>query len=107
MKLDTFAILSALDARARRGTADDAAGDNREAMAVLFQHFGLGPVPDLSIERRGGPTHLMYVHGYRWYNWTPQLGYYCLRTSSAGLPTSSAILDNYPRLTLLKIWHPR
>ena len=96
MKLDTFAILSALDARAGGGTADDAAGDSREAMAFLFQHFGLGPVPDLPIERRGGPTQLMYyVHRQGWYNWTPQLGY------------RSEIFDSYPHPTAMKIWHPR
>jgi hypothetical protein len=95
MKLDTFAILSALDARARRGTADDAAGDNREAMAFLFQHFGLGPVPDLPIERRGGPTQLLVFIKGDWYEWTASNGY---RHGNIGA---------YPTPTSLRIWHPR
>jgi hypothetical protein len=95
MKLDTFAILSALDARARRGTADDAAADNREAIAVLFQHFGLGPIPDLPIERRVGSTQLLVFVKGDWYEWTPESSY---RRGSIG---------GYPVPAYLKIWHPR
>lgn len=95
MKLDTFAILLALDARARRGTADDAAADNREAMAVLFQHFGLGPIPDLPIERRVGYTHLLVFVKGDWYGWTPESSY--RRGTIGGCPIPAS----------LKIWHPR
>lgn len=95
MKLDSFAILSALDARARRGTADDAAGDNREAMAVLFQYFGLGPVPDLPIVRQVGLTSLLFCVKGDWYEWTARYGY------------RQGHIGGSPPYAAMKIWHPR
>jgi len=95
MKLDTFAILSALDARARRGTADDAAADNREAMATLLQHFGLGPALDVQIERRFGSTQLLLFIKEDWYEWTPKGGYRRGNTGAYHAPAS------------LRIWHPQ
>jgi hypothetical protein len=95
MKLDTFTILSALDARARRGTADDAAADNREAMAILYQHFGLGPVPYIQIERRLGPTQLLLFVKGDWYEWTPKGSY------------RRGNIRAYPTHASSRIWHPQ
>ena len=95
MKLDTFASLSALDARARRGTADDAAADNREAMAILSQHFGLGPAPDVQIERRFGPTQLLLFIKGDWYEWTPKGSY------------RRGDIRAYPAPASGRIWHPQ